>query len=197
MRQGDSPGTMQYTFADGRDGARMMNVGSEIGARIDSRENPLRLGRKLAESQSDAVGRRARNGYQILAHRLDVDRRTDGHAMPTARMATRGSHHPAATESGSGLPQRGKAGRIPAVVIGEEERGRWVGQGGLPAFTRGFRGIGSRGRWSIRCSRRDRSDSTPNCLFTNIPAIVKIRPSEHFIVCTSGSLDPASRGRRP
>ena len=125
---------MQGPFANGRDRAGMVNIGSEIAACIDPRENPARPGRKFINGEPDAISRRSSNGDDVPSHRLNGNRRMSRHAMSAARVASNRGHHPAGPQLRGSPPQRIEARRSPAIVIGQK-KDRWVAaQGSLPAF---------------------------------------------------------------
>jgi hypothetical protein len=134
MGQGDSWYTIERTFANGGDGAGMMNVGSEIAARVDSREDPSWPGRKPMESEPDAVSRSAANSQDVLALCLYRDRRVGRHTMSATRLAIDRGDHLAMAQFRGGAAQSIQAWSIPAVVIGQEKGCRIIAQGGIPAF---------------------------------------------------------------
>ena len=114
MRQRDPRHAVEHPLPDGGDRPRMVDVRAQVAAGVDPREDPVDARSEVIERQPDAVGRGARHGDAVLAHRGDRDRRVGRHAVPAPGDRADRGDQPATAQSLRRLPQRGQSRARPS-----------------------------------------------------------------------------------
>ena len=117
MREGDAGPAVQHGFADGGDGAGIIDVCAEIAAVIDAAEHPLRIGRDAQQPEPHAIRWRAMNGGLIRAARFEAHG-----AIPSDRVAHAGLRRGRGDDDGRAEivrrgEQRAEAGSVNAVIV--------------------------------------------------------------------------------
>lgn len=121
MGHRDSGPAVQNRFAHRRNRAGIVNIGAEVGAVIDSAENPPGVRNHFQQSESHAIRRSAVDGVAFLAAGLDPDALLPGHPMTNARLRPGRSDDNRIAERLDCAHQCFEARGIDAVVVGEKE----------------------------------------------------------------------------
>ncbi len=121
MRKGDSSPAVKQAFADGSDGAGVINICSQVPAVVYPAKNPLRVGHGLEEAEAGAIRRRAVDGEPIAAARLEADAFPPGDGVAHPGLRAGGRDDDRFSESASRGDERGQTGRVDPVIVSQEK----------------------------------------------------------------------------
>ena len=115
--------------ANSRHGAGMINVSAQVAAGIDSREDPIGFRREMMKREArHAVDRGTPHGDVVRARPREVDPAMRRRAVSAAGVWLLGRDDEAVAQAKSGVAQCFQAGRVPAVVVGQQNRRHLLGR---------------------------------------------------------------------
>jgi hypothetical protein len=123
---------------------------------IDAAEHPLCIRHQFEQAEANAISRRSMDGESLLAARLDANAMMPCHGVAHAGLRCSGSGHSGLAEDAGRIEERGKAGRLDAIVICEEQFQAKV----LSPFLRLFQPILATRRSDVRFELETRKPGT-------------------------------------
>lgn len=127
--EGAGGDVMESAFAGGADGARVVGVFAEVGAKVDAGEEQVgRLGKKFVKGDDDAIGGSAFDGPFVFAAFVADDGSAQGEGLRGAALFAVGGDNAEPGPGAEGGGEGGEAGGVVAVVVGEEDVGRFLGR---------------------------------------------------------------------
>ena len=110
-------------FTHGRDRSRVMDVGAQVAAGVDPGEDPGRPRSQVMKCEPNTIGRCSGHRHAAIGRPSDDDRAMGRHTVATPGNGPAWGDDLASAQPGRRLPQGGQTGRIPAVVIGQDQVG--------------------------------------------------------------------------
>ena len=129
LRKGDAWNTVDDGFPNSRDCPGIMDIGSQVAACVDSCQDPVRPWGQVMQRKPDTIRGGAGHCHDTFCRSGHHDRLMGRDPMAAAGNRPARSNHRTSTETNRSSIQGGQTGRVPAIVVGQKQSWRGVGQG--------------------------------------------------------------------